>query len=1062
MSSSSGTSSSSESEDEKPKTATTATTGAATAGKKKKVTTTTKKSSSSSSSSSESSDSEQAKKQTTAATKQKNKYVHSESESDDEDANRTRTVKTAKEKALDQIARSSRDLRMSLSSDDWPKTKELFEGLNKLLTKHQRALEGSPTPEPYLEAMVALEAEVKELAEDKESAKKLSQLRYKAWSAIQSKLAKHLQPFRAEMEALPEKKPEEEAEVEKEDDGEASSTESEASSSSSGESSSGESSSSGSDDDSEDESGSESSSDFESDSESSSSSSSDEEVGKLTGRDKWVKRSNLLKTERPQDKSTPSTIAAAEVKRLQKLRMAQARREGKIQEEKERKAREAAVVLTGRDVERLIMATASKLWKRDANRRELSEALRGHVARAVPFGPRTVLPALMHLVSSQFDSKNIDDCMSIERWRNAVSDLHFILRILAKNPELRLAPMAADETLDASGGLAGSTETVEQILSEAARASQGDTQAIQAREKAKANPTEAESQRREDNPNVVYVVGDISAFASRLATELNKALRNTPPHTAEFLERLQDESALLELAETVQEFLERVGDYYGASKQALLRVELMYYKHDSIAIPSHAAHVRQKTLGHVWHPAAFSVSYAGENAFINNDPASCSPVARPINVEISELDVAQTIDQLCTFIYKEGDDVSKNRAMLCQIYHHALHDRFHKARDLLLMSHLQDNIQNTDAEMQILFNRVIVQLGLCGFRCGNMQDAHSCLQEICGQGRTKELLAQGVGWRKQHERDVERENLERRRLVPYHMHIDLELVECCHLTSAMLLEISNLATAEHKASGGHYDDRHHSQDDVISRAFRKYLDTYERAVFTGPPENIRDHIMASAVALREGDWKTSADHVLNLPVWENVPTAATVKQMLESKIKGEALRVYLLTFAAYYESMRLDALCELYALDRASVRIVLAKLILSKTLHASWDEEVVRLHKIVPTNLQALALQFSDKTRDLVDNNERMFDRLTGGGEQKREHRGEHRGEDGEKRHWKRDRQGGGGGGGGGGRDGRDGGRDRRGRGGGGGGGPSHLVQRGYRSDRSRSGAAGGNTQSNW
>jgi len=355
-----------------------------------------------------------------------------------------------------------------------------------------------------------------------------------------------------------------------------------------------------------------------------------------------------------------------------------------------------------------------------------------------------------------------------------------------------------------------------------------------------------------------------------------------------------------------------------------------------------------------------------------------------------------------------------------------------------------------------------------------MIECQSILQEICGQGKTKELLAQGVAYRKQYERDAEKENLERRRLVPYHMHIDLDLLECCHLTSAMLLEMANLATSDSKAS--HHDDRHHNQDDVISKTFRRYLDTYERAVFTGPPENIRDHIMAAAVALREGDWSTSVDHILTLPVWDSVPNSLHVKEMLKAKIKAEALRVYLLTFAAYYETVRLDALCQLFALDRPSVRAVLAKLILSKILHASWDEEIVRLHKIIPTNLQALALQFADKTRDFVENNERSLDRLTGGSSEQKKGGGD----DGGEKKWKsRDRRGD--------RGDRDNRGDRGDRGDRGergeridrgdrGGGfqdrrrnqGTHLVQRGYRADRSRSGAnagagaGGGGNQSNW
>ncbi len=44
-----------------------------------------------------------------------------------------------------------------------------------------------------------------------------------------------------------------------------------------------------------------------------------------------------------------------------------------------------------------------------------------------------------------------------------------------------------------------------------------------------------------------------------------------------------------------------------------------------------------------------------------------------------------------------------------------------------------------------------------------------------------------------HERSAEQEKLERRRHVPFHMHINLELMECVYLTSAMLHEIPYMA-----------------------------------------------------------------------------------------------------------------------------------------------------------------------------------------------------------------------------------------------------------------------------
>ena len=43
----------------------------------------------------------------------------------------------------------------------------------------------------------------------------------------------------------------------------------------------------------------------------------------------------------------------------------------------------------------------------------------------------------------------------------------------------------------------------------------------------------------------------------------------------------------------------------------------------------------------------------------------------------------------------------RTRAVLCHIYHHALHDRWVPARDLMMMTHLQENIVYADVPTQV-------------------------------------------------------------------------------------------------------------------------------------------------------------------------------------------------------------------------------------------------------------------------------------------------------------------------------------------------------------------------
>jgi translation initiation factor 3 subunit C len=200
------------------------------------------------------------------------------------------------------------------------------------------------------------------------------------------------------------------------------------------------------------------------------------------------------------------------------------------------------------------------------------------------------------------------------------------------------------------------------------------------------------------------------------------------------------------------------------------------------------------------------------------------------------------------------------------------------------------------------------------------------LAEVSQNPKLRESLAQGSAYSRQQEKTLEEEIEEKKRFVPPHLQVNLEQLDCVYMTTSMMLEVPNVA--ENSFTVG---------QEVVSRNFRKLIETYDNKGVQLAAQNNRDHIFRASQFLHKSQWQQSFNTIMQIKFFANLEGGNSFREALAHKLKEISLRIYLLQSQQQYQSYSLASLEQAFELPRAELVKQVSRLIMSSSLPASID-----------------------------------------------------------------------------------------------------------------------------
>jgi len=246
-----------------------------------------------------------------------------------------------------------------------------------------------------------------------------------------------------------------------------------------------------------------------------------------------------------------------------------------------------------------------------------------------------------------------------------------------------------------------------------------------------------------------------------------------------------------------------------------------------------------------------------------------------------------------------------------------------------MKAHFGSTIAKQPIAVQIIYNRAIVQIGLSAFRLGLFNECNQVLVDVCQSPKLKESLAQGTSnYRTAQEKTLEEEIEEKKRFIPPHLQINLEVIDCVYMTTSMLLEVPNIS-----------ENRFDISKTVISRNFRKLIEQYDMKGMQFVAQNSRDHIVFAARQLHKSQWREAFHNISQIKIFRRMKEFqdGPLKEALLLSFKQTALKIFLIDGATQYESFSLETAQSQFELPKAALLKQISKLIMNSTVQGKID-----------------------------------------------------------------------------------------------------------------------------